>query len=214
MKWETLYCPNRSCHYYGRPFNQGLLVKNGSSHGKKQALCHSCGRRVSLTYVWVAFAPEWRLVVGFVVGPRTQAQANLLLERVGYVTDDHIPFFTSDPWPGYPTALLHADGEWYQPERQGKRGRYPAPRCRPPPNLLYAQVVKRREKGRVVEVTRKVVWGQADALQARLAASATSTTINTSFVERDNLAWREHHRRLARQTTALSKELPWMEKQL
>ncbi len=38
MNWETLYCPNRSCPSYGRPFDQGLLVKNGSSHGKKQAL--------------------------------------------------------------------------------------------------------------------------------------------------------------------------------
>lgn len=312
MKWETLYCPNRSCHHYGRPFGQGLLVKNGSSHGKKQALCRSCGRRVSLTYgtayfdleadpavferavralaegnsiqgtarivqidkdtvcawltraaqqcrlvvlspwreltvtecqldelwsfvqtkdqnlpmaqqgcgtdgdawVWVAFAPEWRRVVGFVVGQRTQAQANLLLERVVYVTDDHVPFFTSDQWPGYPSALLHAYGEGYPPERQGTRGRYPAPRRRPPPNLLYAQVVKRREKGRVVAVTRKRVWGSADELQARLAASATSTTINTSFVERDNLAWREHNRRLARKTTAFSKQRSWMKKQV
>jgi hypothetical protein len=79
---------------------------------------------------------------------------------------------------------------------------------------LYVQVVKRREKGRVVEVTRKIVWGSADEINARLAASTTSTTINTSFVERDNLAWREHNRRLTRKTTAFSKELPWMEKQL
>jgi hypothetical protein len=75
-------------------------------------------------------------------------------------------------------------------------------------------VVKRREKGRVVEVTRKRVWGSADELQARLAASASSTAINTSFVERDNLAWREHNRRLARKTTAFSKERSWMEKQV
>jgi IS1 family transposase len=164
-------------------------------------------------WVWVAFAPEWRLVVALVVGNRTQEHANLLLDRVVSVTDAHLPCFTSDPWPGYPTALLHAYGEGYQPERQGKRGRYPALRCRPPPNLLYAQVVKRREKGRVVEVTRKIVWGQADELQARWAASTTSTMINTSFVERDNLTWREHNRRLTRKTIAFSKELPWMEKQ-
>lgn len=113
----------------------------------------------------VAFAPEWRLVVAFVVGPRTQVQANLLLDRVVYVTDGRIPSFTSDQWSGYPTALL------------------------------YAQAVKRREKGRVVEVTRKTVWGSADTLQARLAVSPTSTRINTRFVERDNPAWREHNRR-------------------
>jgi hypothetical protein len=82
------------------------------------------------------------------------------------------------------------------------------------PTLLYAQVVKRREKGRVVEVSRKSVFGAADELEARLTASPTSTTINTSFVERDNLTWREHNRRLTRKTTGFSKELPWMEQQL
>ena len=166
------------------------------------------------TWVWIAFAPEWRLVVAFVVGKRTQESANLLLDRVVYVTDDHIPFFTSDQWSAYYTALLQAYGEWYQPERQGSRGRYPAPRRKPLPNLLYAQVVKRRAKGRVIEVTRKIIWGDADEINARLAVSTTSTMINTSFVERDNLAWREHNRRLTRKAMGFSKELPWMEKQL
>ena len=26
MDWESLYCPNRHCRYYGRPFLQGQLV--------------------------------------------------------------------------------------------------------------------------------------------------------------------------------------------
>ena len=312
MDWETLDCPNRACRAYGRPFREGLLVKHGSSHGTRQALCRACGKRIALTYgtayfgleadaaifeltvralaegnsirstariveldtdtvgawlhraaqqcrlvllshwqqlhvtecplaerwsfvhtkeqnlaaakrwcesygdawVWVAFAPVWRLVVAFVVGKRTQAHANLLLERVVAVTDDHIPFFTSDQLPAYHTALLHAYGTWYQPERQGERGCSPAPRRHPLPTLLYAQVVKRREKGRVVEVSRKSVFGAADELEARLTASPTSTTINTSFVERDNLTWREHNRRLTRKTTGFSKELPWMEQQV
>lgn len=312
MTWDTLYCPNRACRCYGQPFHQGLLVRNGSSHGTKQAWCRACGRRVALTYgtayfdleadatifelavralaegnsihstarivqldkdtvsawlhraahqsrlvtlfhwqhlhvtecqldelwsfvhtkeqnlasaklwcesygdtwVWLAFAPLWRLVVAFVVGKRTQEHANLLLERVVAVTDDHIPCFTSDQLPAYETALLHAYGTWYQPARQGDRGRYPAPRRRPLPHLLYAQVVKRREHGRVVDVTRKIVFGEAAAVDACLTASPTSTTINTSFVERDNLTWREHNRRLTRKTTGFSKELPWLEKQL
>ena len=25
MNWETLYCPKRSCSYYGLPFGQGWL---------------------------------------------------------------------------------------------------------------------------------------------------------------------------------------------
>jgi len=47
-------------------------------------------------WVWVAFAPVWRLVVAFVIGKRTQQSANLLLDRVLHVTDAHVPFFTSD----------------------------------------------------------------------------------------------------------------------
>jgi IS1 family transposase len=57
-------------------------------------------------WVWVALAPMWRLVLAFVVGKRTQESANWLLERVAHVTDEHIPFFTSDQLPEYPAAWL------------------------------------------------------------------------------------------------------------
>jgi IS1 family transposase len=47
-------------------------------------------------WVWVAFAPVWRLVRAFGIGKRTQKRADLLLERVLHVTDAHLPYFTSD----------------------------------------------------------------------------------------------------------------------
>jgi len=50
MDWESLYCPNRHCRYYGILFYQGQMVKNGSSHGQKQALCKGCGQYVSMKY--------------------------------------------------------------------------------------------------------------------------------------------------------------------
>ena len=58
MNWETLYCPNRSCSYYGLPFGQGWFVKNGSSHGTKQALCQACGLRIAVTYATAYFGLE------------------------------------------------------------------------------------------------------------------------------------------------------------
>ena len=82
-------------------------------------------------WVWIAFAPVWRLVLAFVVGKRTQENADLLLDRVKDVTDEHIPFFTSDQLPEYDDALLHTYGVWVQPVRKGERGRYPLPRLIP-----------------------------------------------------------------------------------
>jgi len=165
-------------------------------------------------WVWVAFAPEWRLVVAFVVGKRTPAEANLLLERVAPVTTDLIPFFTSDQRPEYRTAWLHVDGPWSQPPRRGTRGPHPQPRRVPHQELRYAQVVKTRERGRVVAVDHHVVFGDVQGIATLVASLPTSATIKTRFVERENLARRQHHRRLTRKTNAFSKELPWLEKQL
>jgi len=185
-------------------------------HTKEQNLCAAklCCDSYGDAWVWVAFAPIWRLVIAFVVGKRTQAEANLLVERVAHATDARIPFFTSDQLAEYRTALLHVYGQWYQPARNGDRGRFPARRRAAPPELRYAQVVKQRERGHVVAVSHKIVFGSSTAVQACLAASQASSAINTSFVERENLTLRQHNRRLTRKTSGFSKELSWLERQL
>jgi IS1 family transposase len=164
-------------------------------------------------WVWVAFAPVWRRGLAFVIGKRDQVSADLLLARVAHATDEYIPFFTSDQLPEYEPALLTPYGAWYQPERHGTRGAHPKPRRRPLPGLVYAQVVKKRSKGRVVEVGTHVVFGTQDAVAACLATSPVSQTVHTSFVERDNLTQRQRNRRLSRRTHAFAKDLRWFEKQ-
>ncbi|QQS54132.1 MAG: helix-turn-helix domain-containing protein [Candidatus Competibacteraceae bacterium] len=165
-------------------------------------------------WVWLAFAPVWRLILGFVIGKHDQTQADRLVEQVASVTDETVPFFTSDQWPAYTQALLNMYGEWYCPPRCGTRGPHPKPRRRPHADLLYAQVIKHRRGGRITAISTQVVFGDRATVAARLAQSPVSQTINTSFVERDNLTQRQQNRRLTRRTNGFSKNLSWFEKQL
>ena len=157
-------------------------------------------------WVWIAFVPAWRLVAAFVVGKRDQESANVLLERLHAVSCGYIPCFTSDQLPHYGRALLRVYGI---PEVllhiPGKRGPKPIPKLLPPADVHYAQVVKRRKRGRVVHVTTKIIlFGSEEAVQARLAASPVSQTINTSFVARNNLTCRQCNGRLARKVLSFS----------
>lgn len=166
-------------------------------------------------WVWIAFAVPWRLVAAFVVGKRCQENAELLIERLKAVSCGFIPFFTSDQLAEYPPALLKGYGV---PELlidiPGKRGRKPKPKLLPPSNLHYVQIVKHRRNGRVVEVSTRLICGDEAAIQARLHASPASQTINTSYVERNNLTCRQCNGRLSRKVLSFSKDLTWMEKHL
>lgn len=165
-------------------------------------------------WVWIAFSPVCKLVPAWVVGKRTLGNARKLVFRLKSATDEHIPFFTSDELPHYADALLEVYGELKTPARRGSRGRFPSPRKYPPPELCYAVVVKTRERGRVVNVTTRIVYGNEQQVVAALQDSPASTTINTAGVERNNLTIRQHSRRMGRKVNAFSKERDHLEHQL
>lgn len=165
-------------------------------------------------WIWIAFSPVFKLVPAWHVGERTLPDARKLIFRLKSATDEHIPFFTSDELPHYADALLEVYGELKTPARRGARGRLPAPRKYPPPDLCYAVVVKQREGGRVVKVTTRIVYGTTEQIQQALRDSPVSTTINTYGVERNNLTVRQHSRRLTRKVNAFSKDRAYLEHQL
>ncbi len=65
---------------------------------------------------------------------------------------------------------------------------------------VYAQVIKKRRKNRVTQVTRKLISGTQEQLEEALLNSEDSWTINTSFVERHNLTIRQGSSYLGRRT--------------
>jgi IS1 transposase len=164
--------------------------------------------------VWIGFDPRHKVVLHFVVGRHNQQNANDLVAGVRARSDGHTPFFTSDQLKHYDDALLIAYGIRHEFPRTGKRGRPRKPVLIAPKELLYAQVVKRRKRGRVVSITTQVIFGTETAVEAKLKQSPVSNAINTSFVERNNLTMRHHNRRLVRKTMAFSKKRERLEQQL
>lgn len=139
------------------------------------------------TWVWCAFDPVNKLLPVFVVGKRTMENAKKLVTKLDEVSDDTIPFFTSDELHHYERALLETYGVVQEISRQaGKRGRPPKPKLIPPSELRYAQVVKKRKKGRVVSIETAIIFGDREEVKKRLAASPTGKNINIAFVERES----------------------------
>jgi hypothetical protein len=148
------------------------------------------------------------LLLALVSGKRDGTTCERLIrqvrDRTGGRTDLLI---TSDEHAPYETSIREVYGvEQPRPRRPGP-GRPPKPVKVVPADLCYATVRKRREKGRVVEVLRTVVFGTLCLLAALLSRSTVSTTINTSFVERNNGTDRHQNARKRRKTYAFSKDL-------
>jgi hypothetical protein len=78
------------------------------------------------------------------------------------------------------------------------------------PDLRYAQVEKRREGGRVVEVKRQIVFGSEGDLIRIMQADGCGSRINTAYVERDNLTSRQTNGRLVRKTLSHSKRQAYL----
>ena len=100
-------------------------------------------------------------------------------------------------------AFLAHWGHWVQPGRKRDRGPAPKPRWMPVPELLYAQVVKSYRRRRLVAVKHRVVFGTMEKVMQVLAAGGWQ--INTAFVERLNLAIRQHVATVGRRVITLCK---------
>src|SRR5919106_6947968 len=155
-------------------------------------------------WVWVAMDPVCKLILAVDVGDRTLAMAQRLVHQVTEVLAPHCaPLFLTDGFGEYLTALVTHYGHWLQPERRRSQGPQPKPRWMPVPGLLYAQVIKRYRRKRIVGVTHRVIFGAAQTIESILAKRGWK--INSAFVERLNLDFRQHVAAIGRRANTLCK---------
>ncbi len=149
-------------------------------------------------WVWVSFAPEFRLMIAAVVGPRTLDTAKEVVAATKARVAG-IPAFFSDGFTCYLAALIAAFHVVITFARTGKRGRPRKPVCAPHPDLVYGQLVKQKKQGKLLTLSSRVVLG-AERL------THLGCTISTALVERVNLTLRQALAPLARKTSSFCKD--------
>ncbi|MDP2815051.1 MAG: IS1 family transposase [Rectinemataceae bacterium] len=155
-----------------------------------------------------AIDAESRLLISLIPGKRTAGNCVKLIEDVKQRTDGRPNIlFTSDEHAPYEKAIEKAYAKEVPLPRKPGPGRNPKPVLVMPPELVYGTVRKTRKQGRVVQVVRSLIFGTLALLAAYLLGSTASTTINTSFVERNNGTERGKNARKARKTLCFSKTL-------
>lgn len=157
-------------------------------------------------YSLTAIDRDSRLLISHVEGRRDTIDATRLFRDVEKrrCPRSETPVFTTDNWDAFDEALLNVYGVPVYPVYKG-RGRRPFPVLVPDPDLKYAQVCKKREKGHVVEVVQRIVYGKPDEVLILLGAD-TGGKINTSYVERLNLTIRNSSARFIRKGMNYSKD--------
>jgi transposase-like protein/IS1 family transposase len=112
----------------------------------------------------------------------------------------------TDGWNAYPGSIRRAFRE--KVKQTAGRGRA----ClRVWPQVCIAVVIKRTEKKRVVEITRKMVQGTLEQALALLSASCGGAVLNTAFIERFNGTMRQRLASLTRKCRHAARRLTALE---
>ena len=147
-------------------------------------------------WIWLSYAPQYRLIVAAVVGPRTFQSALPLIQLTAAVLVG-VPAFFSDCLSSYLPALIAVYPRLKVFPCTGKRGRPRKPVLEPDEELVYAQVVKQNKRGRLKAFERVVLGAE------KLARMGVK--ISTSLIERLNQTFRHALSPLVRKSRSFCK---------
>ncbi len=167
-------------------------------------------------WIWTAIALPSRLrITSYLSQERSEVSASTFIQQIRARSDGQAPFFTSDKLPAYVTALVanYSTAE-PPPEKRGRGRPRRTPRRIIDDQLRYAQVDKRRQDGRVVEVRRRIIFGTEGDIDVILRADGCGSQINTAYVERNNLTMRQNNGRLVRKALSFSKSVHYLQRHM
>src|SRR3989441_2913986 len=164
--------------------------------------------RSMIAWMGLAMMVSTRLWLAGVVSPtRDRSLADRLLQQVRACSQAMGALLIStDGWNAYPGSIRRAFRE--KVKETAGRGRA----ClRVWPQLCIATVIKRTEKKRVVEITRRMVKEPRHHAQALLASSQGGSMLNAAFIERLNGTMRQRLASLTRKCRHAARRLAALE---
>jgi transposase-like protein/IS1 family transposase len=161
-----------------------------------------------IAWMGLAMMVPTRLWLGGVVSlTRDRSLADRLLSQVRSCCQPlRALLVCTDGWNAYPGSIRRAFREKVKEIAGCGRAR-----LRVWPQLCIAVVIKRTEKKRVVEITRKMVQGTLEQALALLSASHGGTVLNTAFIERLNGTVRQRLASLTRKCRHAARRLAALE---
>ena len=161
-----------------------------------------------IAWMGLAMMVPTRLWLGGVVQrSRDRHLADALLQQVRRCAACWRPLLIlTDGWSAYPNSILRAFREKVKlPKGVGRA-------CLQVwPELHIGTVIKRTEKKRVVEITRKIAHGLVGQAEKLLHSSRGGMVLNTAFIERLNGTFRERLASLTRKSRHAARRLHVLE---
>jgi IS1 family transposase len=164
--------------------------------------------RQMVAWMGLAMMVSTRLwVAGVVSRTRDTSLADRLLQQVRACSQPLRALLVStDGWAAYPGSIRRAFRE--RVKKTIGRGR---PCLVAWPEIVIATVIKRTEKKRVVEITRRMTQGLLSSAEKLLQQSRGGMVLNTAFIERLNGTMRERLASLTRKCRHAAQRLDGLE---
>ena len=127
-------------------------------------------------------------------GKRTKEEAEQFVQTIKRHSDGEAPLFLSEGWQPYPDVLESTYSQ-EEPVPYAGRGRPKPPIRVVDAKLKYAQVIKHKQRGRLVGMEKRVIRGTEEEILDIIRTEQRGQTITTSYVESRNGNYRKDNKR-------------------